>query len=58
MGIRNDMGNSICADRTILDMGKVPFLGVEKEANSLCGNQWPGTGRSRRLETADGVGLP
>jgi hypothetical protein len=24
--------------------GKVPFLGVEKETNSQCGNQLPGTG--------------
>src|SRR6267154_5798658 len=50
VGIRNDMGNSICAGRTIHDLGKVPLLCMEKETNSLCGNQSPGTRCSGRLE--------
>jgi len=40
-----------------VNLGKVPLFGVEKETNSLCGNQSPGTRCAGRLETADGVGL-
>jgi hypothetical protein len=39
------------------DLGKIPLLGVEKETNSLCGNQSPVTRCSKRLEASDGVGL-
>jgi hypothetical protein len=47
------MGNSICADRTIHDLGKIPLLGVEKETNSLCGNQSPALIKERN---SSGIG--